>query len=191
MPRQRTWWRLVCGALAVATISVVSCFPQNQCDYQYAEYCAVDAGPDAPCMGQLLSPTQWQSGPFEGNWLDFSQNKNWYMHLRDGVTGQELLGDIINVEGYVSPEQNPNDPNASGNQFAPCAGNLCEIYGVPDGPDGGPTGGWALNVHNDSCAVYYVRVIVTTTGPGDAGVSAASDASTDAGSEASVDAASE
>jgi hypothetical protein len=175
--------QILLGSAVVVIVTAVACYPQGEsCDYQYAEYCAADAGPDAtPCMGQLIDPYTWQSGPLIGTFLDFGPQMDWHMHLRDGVTGAELLGNILTVTSYVSPEAVPNAP---GNQFAQTAGNLAEYNLQADGPDGGPTGGWAIDINNDSCATYFVRVLVTSTGPGDAGVAdAASEASTDAASE--------
>jgi hypothetical protein len=173
------------GIATVVGIAIAACYPQGEsCDYQYAEYCAADAGADAPlCLGHLIDPNTWQSGPLLGSFLNFGPNMNWHMHLRDGVTNAELLGQPYIVYSFVSPEAVPNTP---GNQFAGTAGNLGEYNLQPDGPDGGATGGWTIDVNNDTCAQYYVYLVVLSTGGpalADAGTDAASEASTDAASE--------
>jgi hypothetical protein len=174
--------QILLGSAVVVIVTAVACYPQGEsCDYQYAEYCAADAGPDAtPCLGQLIDPYTWQSGPLVGTFLNFGPQMNWHMHLRDGMTGAELLGQPYNVYSFVSPEPVPNGP---GNQFAGTAGNLAEYNFQPDGPDGGATGGWTIDVLNDSCAQYYVNIVVVATGPGDAGPDASTDAASDAASD--------
>jgi len=168
-------------ALVVVAIGVLACMPQDQCNPTYTEYCAVNGNSIVNCTGQLVDANTWQSGPILGTWLDFAHATDMHMHLRDGLTGAELLGEIVNIQGYVSPQQRPNDP-VGGNQFAPCAGNLCELHVYPDGPDGGATGGWVIDVINDSCADYFAYVVVTTAPVG---------SSADASTEASTDAATE
>jgi hypothetical protein len=140
-------------ACSAATLAIVACFPQNQCQAQPGEYCASAGG---TCKGHVIDATHWESGPMTGAWLDFGHAKNWLMHFRDGVTGNQLQGDIIDIQGFISPNPKPNDIDAGGTQFAPCAGNLCELKIYPDGT------GWEASVINDTCADYFIYVIVTT-----------------------------
>jgi hypothetical protein len=175
---------VVLGAIGLLAPShaLVGCTPANECQFQWFEYCkpgVVD--PNIPCNGHLIDATHWESGPLLGNWLAFAHGTNWFMHFRDGVTGQELaLGDTIHIDVGVSAEQRPNDP---GNEFSNGAGNLDGLHVYVDtGPDGGAIG-WAADVHNETCADYFVYVFVTAFPTADAGAQVTLDASNDAPSE--------
>ena len=130
--------------------ALFACTPENQCQFQWVEVC--QSG-DTSCAGNLIDPTHWESGPIAGPWMDFSHNKNIHIHLRDAVSNAQLTGSELEVYGYVSPVATPNAP---GQQYAPCAGNLCELHYEHDGT----TPGWVLDVHNDSCADYFVYIAV-------------------------------
>ena len=143
--------------LAVVVALGVACFPQN-CTFTFVDYCGVG---DQGCTGHLVDPNTWESGPFVGTWLDYGPNTDLHMHLRDGVTGAALLGDIQAPECYVSPTATPNTP---GGQFAQGAGNLCQFTATTDSS----TGGWQLDVTNNTCAQYYVYVKVTSVPAADA-----------------------
>ena len=139
---------------AAAICLATSCTPENQCQAQDVGFCSPTPGPgDVPCTGRLLDSTQWQSGPIDGTWPDFGHNKSVDMHLRDAVTGQQLTGEVFNVDCYVSPVSNPVSP---GQQFTKAAGNLCEYFLSRDGA------GWIVTVKNDTCADYFVYAAVTT-----------------------------
>ena len=155
----------ITSAIALAT----SCTPENQCQYQDVGFCSPNPNPGDPtCTGRLLDSTHWQSGPIDGTWQDFSHNKSVDIHLRDAVTGDQLLGDIFNLECYTSPVANPVSP---GQQFAGGAGNLCEFFLAHDGD----TPGWVVTVHNDTCADYFVYLAVEAvpTGGADGGADSA------------------
>jgi hypothetical protein len=147
--------RAVALALAAAA-PIAACFPQNQCAFTWKEYCAQG---DPSCQGHLIDANTWESGPIDGDWLDYAHNTNWFMHFRDGVTGQQLEGDLVAVQAWISPVARPNDP---GNQFSQAAGNLAEFHVYTDGS------GWAADVHNDSCADYFLYVRATSTPSPDA-----------------------
>jgi hypothetical protein len=138
----------------------LGCEPQGQCSTPGVTLCAVG---DTTCTGHLIDANHWESGPFLGTWLTFAPAQTLTLHLRDATTGAPLLGEIVNIVGYVSPNQIPNQ---GGNQFAPCAGNLCEFNVQPDTT----TGGWTVDVINDTCAPYYFYLVVTTAGATDAAV---------------------
>ena len=151
------------GAMAAVAVAVSAtgsaCFPQGQCEGSYVDYCSPG---DTTCQGALVDANHWVSGPLMGDWLDFGHERHYLMHLRDGQTGATLAGEIVDFECYVSPVKRPNVP---GQQFAPAAGNLCELH-----VSGGDL---TLDVLNDTCADYFVYVTVTSVGTG------AADAGTD------------
>jgi len=139
--------------LFVLGVAALGCSSDNSCDYQYGEYCGGQN--TAPCAAQIINGSEWESGPLVGSWLGYGHNMDWHMHLRDS-SGAVLTGTIDHYEAQISPAQIPNGPQGVGNEAQPCAGNLCEWSFQPDGD----TGSWVFDVHNDSCADYYVWVHV-------------------------------
>ncbi len=147
---------LACG---LAASVLVSCFPQGACtsDPGFVDYC----GPgDNTCQGKILDATHWQSGPMEGNWVDFSREKLILMHFRDAQTGAVLSGNLADVQFFINSSASFSAPP---NQAVPAAGNNSELTAAP--PDG-------VYVKNDTCENYFVYVFATVY-PGattDAGV---------------------
>ncbi len=136
---------IACGFAACA---LVSCFPQGACSSNpsFVEYC----GPgDTTCQGKILDATHWQSGPMEGNWLNFSREKLVLMHFRDAQTGAVLSGDLVDVQIFINSSASFSAPP---NQAVPAAGNNAEFTPAP--PDG-------VYVKNDTCADYFVYVYAT------------------------------
>ena len=136
----------------VLAIIAVACFPQNQCNYQFVEYCG--GMNTVPCQGHLINANEWESTSFVGSWLTYGHAMTIHVHPVDAMTGEHITGAIDHFEAFVSPTQRPNDP---GNQSAPCAGNLCEWNFQPD-----PNGDFVFDVHNDTCAEYFVYIHVWT-----------------------------
>jgi len=156
------WCRRLVLVVAALALIVAACFPQN-CTPTNLEYCAV--GDDEGCTGHLLNANTWESGPFLGPWISYGPNTTILFHLRDAKTGAPLLGEIQPPSCYLSPVENPN---ATGNEGAMGATNLCQFNVAQD-----PTiGGWEVRMDNNTCAQYYLYMQVTTL-PGTA------DASTD------------
>jgi hypothetical protein len=58
----------------------------------------------------------------------------------------------IGFEAYLSLSSQPNTDAGGG--FALPAGNLAELQVVPNGD------GWRVHVLNDTCAHYYLRVVL-------------------------------
>jgi hypothetical protein len=133
------------ATIAIAIICF-ACFPQGQCDSVFVEYCATG---DQNCQGHIIDATHWESGPLSGSWLGYGPEQIYLMHFRDAVTGDEISGDIMNIDGFVGAVTNPDTP---GNNFAPCAGNLCE-YTTNDSS--------SFFVKNDTCSSEFFRVVVT------------------------------
>lgn len=165
------------GALAIVpalATTPAACFPQGQCSASSVEYCAPG---DTSCAGHLVDPYTWQSGPIDASWLDYAHQRYLLMHFRDGVTNQMLQGRPYDFEAWIAPEA---DASAPGGQFAQASGNLAE-WSWSAGPDS-----TSITVHNDTCADYFIYVVVRSAPDGtspDAGADASQDASQDAATE--------
>jgi hypothetical protein len=137
---------LMLFALAALT---TSCFSQSMCSssQSFVEYC--QAG-DTSCQGHIIDATHWESGNLFGNWLNFGAEQNILIHFRDAQTGATLSGNVISWDVYLNASQNLA---TSPNQLVPCAGNACELDPLQDGS--------ATYLKNDTCAPYFVRLVVT------------------------------
>ena len=141
-------------AVAVAVLGVVACFPQGQCETAAIDYCY--AG-DPNCQGHILDATHWESGPIDGNWLQYDPEELITMHLRDAVTGQVLSADRMLIDVYVAASLKPT---AGGPLPAPCAGMLCENL---------QTDSSSFFLKNDTCSPQFVYVMVEIIPTADAG----------------------
>jgi hypothetical protein len=168
------------GTLALLfAASGPACLEQGRCEFNSREMCT--SSPDGavePCRGHLIDDRTWELVPMQGeDWVEFPAQRNWIIPLRDVKTGQRLEGKVVEVNTWIATEKSPFWQTTSG-------GNLSE-YGVQYGPDV-----TRLQVHNDTCAPYYLRVLVRTTGPApkDGGVDGATDAAADAAEGDAADA---
>jgi hypothetical protein len=97
----------------------------------------------------LAGGTTWESMPIDGDYLDFPGERTYIFNpFLDGFTGP-----YTNIIPYVSSDPQPALNNSN---FVIAAGNLAEVHGVN-------SGGFAIQ--NDSCAHYYLRVVVTREAP--------------------------
>ena len=99
--------------------------------------------------------TTWQSGPIDGVYLDFPGQRTYaFFPLgNDGFTPP-----YSSITAYVSADADPT--HTPGSNFTIGTGNLAEVQGDTEG-------GFAI--HNDTCAQYYLRVVVTRVVPQDGG----------------------
>jgi hypothetical protein len=192
----------VVGAGA-ATLSLAGC-PLKNCEATFRDY---NVRPGAtPTASQGLLPgssgfvddVTWQSGSDTDQWIDFPGQRVAYFYPSDLPDGGRVpFPGPYEYETYVSADQTPT-PYVT--NFTIATGNLAELNVVPDGD--GP-GNWKVVVHNDTCAPYFLRLVLrrpqadaglTPPAPTDASTDGApipdaSDASAlDAGTDASPDA---
>jgi len=186
----------LCAPAAAATLT--HCQLQSVCDasqYWYNDYfpsnepAGVTPEPLPPGAG-LIDATHWQSGPIDGNWIDYPGERSIFLfpNLVPSASGAppalpgNFPGPYTNVSVYVSPNQ---DANAIGSNWTLGSGNIAEVSIVDPGSSN-PSGAY-IAVTNASCAQYYVRVVVERAEPD---ASAPDDAGADAGSlaDASLDA---
>lgn len=128
--------------LAVALLSA-ACTPQGVCEYHLVNYCADD---DATCTGRLFDPYTWESNPIDSGWLPFPGQREWIMTLRDAKTSARIAGQVLQITAYVSSNNVGSDGTLAG-------GNLAEVRMVTSN---------VIGVRNDTCADYFVRVVVTS-----------------------------
>lgn len=126
-------WGIVMGGLGSA-----SCYGRN-CDGDTVVYGRV------PGEGQLTDPDTWQSTPIDGDWVPFTKQRIVFFEMRD-------LGDRLpeTVTPTISAERNPN---RDGN-WTIGAGNLAEQSGAGPG---------RIAIKNNTCADYYIRLVVTAS----------------------------
>ena len=120
-------------------------------------------------QGDAIDATHWESGTLTATpFLDFHGERTWILDPTPWMGSRTPN----NVESEIAFASMPNAPGGMG--FAPPAGNLSEITLVQS------PNGWLVQVLNDTCAQYYLRVVVTypelapgesmpTTCQGDAG----------------------
>ncbi len=103
-------------------------------------------------QGELAGgdPDVWESGPVTGKpYLDFHGERTWILDPSPWMGSREPIG--YNV--YLSLNALPAADGGGG--FAQSAGNLAEITPVQVG------GVWQVQVLNDTCAQYFLRVVLT------------------------------
>jgi hypothetical protein len=126
---------------ALFVLASWACTPQGVCDFKAEDYCK---DPKAPCSGRLLDPYTWESNPIHSNWLAYDGQHQWNMTLRDASTNQLIRGTIFKITPFVASDRNGADAVLA-------SGNLTEAN-VIDGA--------TIYVRNDTCANYFVRVVV-------------------------------
>ena len=114
--------------------------------------CDADTQTLATCGGDMLDENTWESGPLDGTYLDFHGQRTWVMNPSGWVGDREPA----TFDVYLSLNPVPNSDGGAG--FADPAGNLAQITAVPSG------GGYQIQVLNNTCAQYYLRVVVTYAG---------------------------
>jgi hypothetical protein len=138
--------------------------------------CQADTQTFPKCGGERIGTDVWESGPITGTYLDFHGERTWVFNPSGWMGNREPY--LVNA--YESLD--PNVPADGGGSFAEPAGNLGEVIPVKVGD------GWQVQLLNDTCAQYYLRVVLTyapETGSGAASTGAcvtgaeASDAGTD------------
>jgi hypothetical protein len=98
-------------------------------------------------QGERVDDYTWESGPVDSAYLDFHGGTNWLLDP-SAVMGKRAP---VGFEAFLSLGPSPYAPDGGG--FAPSAGNLTEFHPA-DNP-------WQVSVLNDTCAQYYLRVVLT------------------------------
>jgi hypothetical protein len=119
--------------------------------------CAADVQTLPKCAGEPIDADHWESGPVDGTYLDFHGERTWVLDP-SGWMGSRKPFDY---EAYLALSPQPNAEGGSG--FAQSAGNLAELTLSQVGD------AWQVEVLNDTCAQYYLRVVLTYPAEGAGG----------------------
>jgi hypothetical protein len=117
-----------------------------------------------------IDPNTWESNPLESPWLNFHGMQTYTFHLPPEFAGRR----IALTQPYVSVA---DDPVGEASPWVAISGNATEWFLQP-GPNGAPSDPPVISVLNDTCAQYWLRVVVTFAAVND----------TDGGTEAAVEA---
>ncbi len=134
----------------------VGCF-DGSCDDQESR--------TQPGSGRLVDADTWESGPIDGEWLRYDHRM--LIAFDTSLLGPRLPDSVL---VYISADKRP----LQGGSFTIAGGNVADIS------IGGPG---AVYVKNNSCAEYYIRLVVHAPPQApDGGVAdGGSDATSDAG----------
>ena len=95
--------------------------------------------------GDLIDRDTYETGPLQSSWLYFPHQRTWTIN----PAGLERRT-ITEIIPYVSPVPEPNADGGSDN-FTVGSGNVAEVRLRIDN---------AVVVYNNTCADYYLRVVV-------------------------------
>jgi hypothetical protein len=137
--------------------------------------CQADTQTFPTCGGERIGRDVWESGPVTGTYLDFHGERTWVFDPSGWMGDREPY----QFDAYLSLD--PGIPADGGGSFAQPAGNLAEVIPVRVG------NAWQVQVLNDTCAQYYLRLVLTYPDPSpgvvDTGTCVTSAGSSDAGAE--------
>lgn len=130
-------WLTVAGVIFAAP----GCYGRN-CESSLETF-GIDAG-----QGEMVSDTQWESSPTVGQWIYFPRQRAYIFDIR-ALGGRTPYDWNI----FLSAASEPNVPGSrsAGNQTTG-AGNIALVQNV--GPN-------RVDVVNDTCSDYYLRLVVT------------------------------
>lgn len=151
----RTATSLITSASLALALATDACQLQGKCEYNpdpkagalYSVRYYCDGSPPTSdagaCAARLVDDYTWMSHPLSGG-LDYGAQRDWRLSLKDGA-GREIKGTVYEVIPYIA-----SSLNGEATQWVVAPGNLAEIT----------TSGHTVTVHNDTCAEYFLRVVV-------------------------------
>lgn len=152
--------------LVVASLTLGSpgCYGRN-CDGGVATFGST------PDEGRMIDENTWESSPIDGDWLDYPRARTY------SLTIPELGGRMPEViVPYLSAAKNPR---ATGANFTIGSGNLALLANASPNH---------IDVINDSCSDYFLRLVVIAKPFPPESTPDASASLLDAGADAGVDA---
>lgn len=129
-------WITVAGVI----FSAPGCYGRN-CEGGVATY-GLDAG-----QGEMVSDTQWESSPEDGQWLPFPRERTWVFDV-ESWGGRTPFSKIA----YLSAQQAPNVPGPNSGNDTIGAGNIALYQNVSANH---------IEVVNDTCSDYFLRLAVS------------------------------
>lgn len=144
--------------VAAVIFWVPGCYGHN-CDHSEATF-GVEAG-----EGHMVTEDIWESNAYNEPWLPYPRQRFYFFNVAAWGGRAPLI-----KTPYLSANSMQNQGGAN-NIIG--AGNIAEMFG--EGPN-------TLNINNDTCSDYYLRLVVQLPPfPPEAGVTATTSAITDAG----------
>ncbi|MBX3212860.1 MAG: hypothetical protein KF850_12555 [Labilithrix sp.] len=124
------------AAISAAALAAPGCYGRN-CEGGLEVFGANEG------EGEMIDEDTWESGPMNGTWLWFPRQRTYIFDLR-------VLGGRVpyNVYPYISASP---DPMTVGPNGTIGSGNLALLSSI--GPN-------RVDVRNDSCSDYYLRLVV-------------------------------
>jgi len=150
------WLSISAGALAAP-----GCYGRN-CEGGLEVY-GVDTS-----EGRMIDENTWESGPIDGTWLPYPRQRFYVFEIPE-LGGRKPYS----PEPYISASP---EPMKNGN-FILGSGNIATMSGA--GPN-------RVNIHNDSCSDFYLRLVLHVP-PLPPAVPAADDGGADAGTADAAD----
>lgn len=159
------------AALAVIAAVTPGCFGR-ECDGGYVEY------GNHPGEGSFIDGDTWQSTPLDGPWLNFPAQRTYGIIIGDwAVQKRQFYSQLASVSADLEPNKQPActngvcDPETN---WAPGAGNIAQFSYARAG---------FIKITNNTCAQFYLRLVLKAypvpPAPADAGSDALTDAPTD------------
>jgi hypothetical protein len=125
--------------------------------------------------GNFVDPTTWESVPMDERnvgdgryWMDFPARRTWRVAVPQWIDGALEPRPIVEMHGYISFSQRPNlqvycgaDRCDPADNFTEGSGNVVEFKSVSNG---------RVQVTNDTCTHFYLRVVLHAGPAADAGV---------------------
>jgi hypothetical protein len=145
-----------CGAVGVA-VAVALLIPTPACTNHQCDPSSI-LGADktgTPTLGHVVpdDPNSWESTPLDGPWLQFNGQETIYFYMPPQFANRE----ITSITPYLAVAADPFD---AGSVWVVGAGNSVE-FSVLSAPGGGPTEPPTIGVFNDTCAQYWLRLVIT------------------------------
>lgn len=161
------------AALSSAPMLATASCEGQECDPSWADYgCAsADVDPENSCcmQGDMIDDDTWESTPQSADWLEWPGFRTWRLHIA-GWTGNRVPVDekieaaFVPSDGTSNPFPADDPPDAPVSAATSASGNYGEVSYAAAG---------LVEVKNDTCAPYLVRVLVSFSPPPDGGLTPA------------------
>jgi hypothetical protein len=150
---------LVLGTMAVATTTGCygrECDPGPVIEFTTKRTLPDGARVDDTWCGEFLGPELWESSPADADWIDYPPRSFIHVFLQNW---SDEGRPFVEVHAYISEVRHPvcnGDGCETANNFSEATGNLAEWTRTTPG---------SIFLANDTCAHYYVRIVLRAGRP--------------------------
>ncbi len=106
-----------------------------------------------PGEGDFIDDATWESMPVMAEWLDFPARRTWKFRIPKWESEHRPF---LRMHGYVSPTRVPDRQTEPQDSWTEGTGNLVEFGDASPGN---------VQVTNDTCAHFYLRLVVRAGEP--------------------------